>query len=225
MEKFFEVKNITKSLVLEGRKQQILNGINLEVSKGEFVALMGPSGSGKSTLLGIIGTLDKPDTGKILIDNKEIQDLSESSLAQYRNDNIGVIFQSYQLMPNLNAWENVATPMYISKNKSNIKQRSKEILDSVGLNDKYNNLPKQLSGGQQQRVAIARALANQPKILLADEPTGNLDSRSGKQIIDLFKKLQKELGLTLIVATHDAGIASVADRVIYLADGYITAHV
>lgn len=225
MNKFLQAININKSLNLEGRLQQILFGINLEVSQGEFVALMGASGSGKSTLLGILSTIDQPDSGKVLIAGQELEKLSEGKLASFRNDNIGIIFQSYQLLGNLTAWENVAAPMYVSKNRKDIKKRACKLLDAVGLEDKYKNLPSQLSGGQQQRVAIARSLANDPQILLADEPTGNLDSKSGKQIIELFKKLQSDFGVTLVVATHDAGIASAADRVIYLSDGRIISNV
>lgn len=221
MSKIIKISQLNKSLIREKKKENILQNINLTINQGEMIAIMGPSGSGKSTLLGIIGTIDSYDSGEYLLDDTNIKDLSEDKLAKYRNENIGIVFQSFQLLENLSAIENVMAPMFINKKIKNHKQKALDLLDKVGLLDKAYNLPKQLSGGQQQRVAIARALANDPKILLADEPTGNLDSTSGKQVIDLIKKLQSESKLTVILVTHDPNIASNANRVIYIVDGKI----
>lgn len=217
-----KVNNISKIYKLDGIDVIALKNISLEIKKGEFVALVGPSGSGKSTLMHLIGALDTPTSGDIFIDGKNIANMNEGKLAQIRNEKIGFVFQQFNLLQKTSSLQNVMLPLLYSKNK--IKRKREElaikILKDVGLDNKLKNFPNQLSGGQQQRVAIARALINNPSIILADEPTGNLDSKTGKEIIQMFKNLHKK-GNTVIIVTHDQNIAKQAKRQIKIKDGII----
>lgn len=218
------LKNITKNFELDGNKIEVLKGINLEIGDDEFVALMGPSGSGKSTLLGILAGIDSPTTGTITIQGEDISKKTEDQLAIFRNKNIGIVFQAYNLVPSLNAIENVKAPLFAGKNKlssKEIDEKAKRMLELVGLEKRANHKPSEMSGGEQQRVAIARALINEPHILIADEPTGNLDSKTGEKILDLLLKINKEMKLTIIMATHSKEIARLADRTINISDGII----
>jgi len=199
-----------------------LNGVSLSVEDGEFVAVMGPSGSGKSTLLYLIGCLDKPTSGMVLIDGLDTSKLSDRELTELRRDKIGFIFQQYYLIPTLTALENVELPMVfkgVSKEKR--LRRAEELLELVGLGKKKDRKPNELSGGEQQRVAIARALANGPSILLCDEPTGNLDTKSGRVVMDIIKRLNVEEGVTVVLVTHNPSLSDYADRVIRIRDGRI----
>lgn len=214
-----EATNINKSFTLGGKNMQILKDINLNIKEGEFVAIVGSSGSGKSTLLSIIAGLDKPTSGKILIDKKRIDNLSEDEMAEFRNKKIGFIFQSFFLVPSLTAYENVLLPMEIS-NKINEKKIN-ETLQAVGMDHRKNNYPLQLSGGERQRIAIARALINEPRIIFADEPTGNLDSTNGENIMKILTKLKKDKKITLIIVTHEKKVSKLADRIIEIKDGKI----
>lgn len=198
-----------------------LDNISLSVRKGEFLLIMGPSGSGKSTFMNIIGCLDLPTRGKIYLDGVDISELSESKLAQIRGNKIGFIFQQFNLMPGLTAIENVELPMIFQRiDKKKRKKRASELLELLGLSDRINHFPNELSGGQQQRVAIARALVNNPEILLGDEPTGNIDTKTGDEVMQILKDLHRR-GRTVIVVTHDPSLKKYADRVIYLRDGKI----
>jgi putative ABC transport system ATP-binding protein len=214
-----EVIDVHHTLPLGGVQVQILNGVSFHVARSEWVALTGPSGSGKSTLLGIIAGLEAPTGGRILLDGMDVTSATEGQLAHIRNQKIGVVFQSFNLIPTLTAQENVEVPLYVSADRRHISRRAQEALERVGLADRRHHRPHQLSGGQQQRVAIARALITQPMLLLADEPTGNLDTRTGLQVLELFARLHDELELTIIVATHDPDIAARASRELHLADG------
>ena len=213
--------DLTKTLPLGHETIAILNGISFQIMRGEWVTLMGPSGSGKSTLLGIIAGLDSPTTGQICIDGVDITTMRERELARIRNQKIGVVFQSFNLIPTLTAQENVEAPLYVSTRRGNVVKRAQDMLDLVGLQDRRHHHPYQLSGGQQQRVAIARALIGSPTLLVADEPTGNLDSKTGTEMLDLFSRLRRELDLTLIVATHDPAVAARADRGLHIVDGLL----
>ena len=218
------LKDVKKSFDLNKSKIEVLKGINLEIADDQFVALMGPSGSGKSTLLGILAGIDSPTSGEIYIYGKDISKKNEDQLAQFRNENVGIVFQAYNLIPSLNAIQNVKAPLYAGKTKmpsAEIEKRAREMLNMVGLSHRETHKPGEMSGGEQQRVAIARALINNPKILIADEPTGNLDAKTGKDILDLFLKINKEMHLTIIMATHNNEIAELADRVIKISDGVI----
>jgi putative ABC transport system ATP-binding protein len=215
-----KVKNISKVYELDGITISALKNISLEIKKGEFVSIVGPSGSGKSTLMHLIGALDTPSTGTIHIDGKNIANLNQKQLAEIRNQKIGFIFQQFNLLQKTSSVHNVELPIIYSHNKKNSQARAKKILEKVGLGDRLKNYPNQLSGGQQQRVAIARALINNPAIILADEPTGNLDSKTGKDIMELFKDLHHE-GHTVIVVTHDHDIAKETHRQIKLMDGEV----
>ena len=199
-----------------------LRGINLVVKRGEFLSIMGPSGSGKSTAMNMIGCLDIPTKGNIYLEGKDISTLTESDLAQIRGKKIGFIFQQFNLIPTLSALENVALPMIFqnAKRESRLK-RARKLLEMVDLHERMHHRPNELSGGQQQRVAIARSLSNNPEVVLADEPTGNLDSKTGGSVMDFLKRLHKEEGKTIIMVTHDSGIAKKADRMEYLMDGKI----
>ncbi len=217
-----QLKKVVKSYPVAGDDLVVLEDINLQINKGEFVAIMGPSGSGKSTLMNIIGCLDKPSSGEYLLNGKQVSDYDEKELAQVRNQSVGFVFQQFQLLPRLNALQNVELPMiYAGIGKSERLERAKEALGKVGLSDRADHLPNALSGGQKQRVAIARAIVNEPDIILADEPTGALDSKTGVQIMDMFTMLNKE-GTTVILVTHEAEIASYADRTIFVRDGMLT---
>tara|TARA_Y100000034_G_C6775385_1_gene346203 strand:- start:188 stop:874 length:687 start_codon:yes stop_codon:yes gene_type:complete len=218
-----KLKEVWKTYVLDGTEFHALSGVNLEVRKGEFLAIIGPSGSGKSTMLNSVGALDVPSKGHIYLYGRDIAKMDESDLAQVRGKKIGFIFQAFNLISSLTALENIMLPMvFQGANEETRRKKGVELLNKVGLGDKLENLPGQLSGGQKQRVAIARSLANDPEIILADEPTGNLDSKTGKEIIDLLKHLKREFGKTLIIVTHDNSIAKQADRISYLYDGKIT---
>jgi putative ABC transport system ATP-binding protein len=217
-----ELHNVCKKYKMDSVEFTALCDINLKIKNGERVAIMGPSGCGKSTMLHLIGCLDRPTRGKIMIGGKDISKLSDDELAKIRGKTVGFVFQFFYLIPTLSALRNVMMPMdFIGINKSESEKRAKELLNLVGLTDKIDNLPSQMSGGQRQRVAIARAMANNPEIILADEPTGNLDSKSGKEIVEILLKLNKEKKVTLIVITHDPLIATHAERIIYLKDGRI----
>ena len=223
-ETILRLENIRKELGLsKAIRQTIIPNLSLEVSAGEFVAITGPSGSGKSTLLYLMGGLDKPTSGKVWLDGDEITEKNETEMNRIRNEKIGFIYQFHFLLPEFNAVENVSMPMMINgrRTRKEIRERAMKLLDMVDMQNKYTNKPSQLSGGQQQRVAIARALANEPKVLLGDEPTGNLDSRSAKNVYQLFDRLNREQGQTVIVVTHDEEFANHAGRRIHLVDGKI----
>jgi len=219
MEPIISLKNIKKIYTLGERQIEVLKGINLDVEKGEFLAIMGVSGSGKSTLLNIIGLMDIPTSGEYHFIGRLVNQLDDERLSELRNAYIGFVFQQFYLIEYLNAVENVLLPLlYSQKNFSEPRQRAYALLDKVGLKGRYSNKPSQLSGGEQQRVAIARALINDPEIILADEPTGQLDYQTAKSIIDIFTQLNKE-GKTIILVTHDPEIAVKAKRIIKIKDG------
>ncbi|MFZ4524410.1 MAG: ABC transporter ATP-binding protein [Chlorobium sp.] len=223
-ETILRLENIRKELGLsKAIRQTIIPNLSLEVNSGEFITITGPSGSGKSTLLYLMGGLDKPTAGKVWLDGDEITEKNETEMNRIRNEKIGFIYQFHFLLPEFNAVENVSMPMMINgrRTRKEIKARAMELLDMVDMQNKYTNKPSQLSGGQQQRVAIARALANEPKILLGDEPTGNLDSRSANNVYQLFDRLNREIDQTIIVVTHDEEFANRAGRRINLVDGKI----
>jgi putative ABC transport system ATP-binding protein len=214
-----KMTQITKTYLMGEEEQVVLNNIHLEVNKGDFVAVLGPSGSGKSTLMNIIGCLDSPTSGDYFLSNQKVDELDESSLAVIRNKEVGFIFQQFQLLPRLSAIQNVELPLVYAKvPEKERKQRAHDMLHRVGLGDKLQNRPNQLSGGQQQRVAIARAMVTEPTILLADEPTGALDQKTGQQIMELFHELHEE-GRTIIMITHDIEIAKHASRIVRILDG------
>jgi ABC-type lipoprotein export system ATPase subunit len=216
------IQNLSKFYKLGQRKITALNNISLEISAGEFVALTGASGSGKSTLLQIIGGIDMPSSGSVAVDGTPLSTLSDRKLSRFRNRTIGFIFQFFYLQPYLRLNKNIEVPgMFARVNRKERQARVKELVETVGLADQINHFPKQLSGGQIQRAAIARALLNSPKILLADEPTGNLDSENTEAIINLFRHIQNEFGTTVIIVTHNPEIARHADREIRLSDGII----
>jgi lipoprotein-releasing system ATP-binding protein len=199
---------------------QVLKGVNIQVQKGEIVSIVGPSGSGKSTLLHILGTLDSPDTGSIVIDNKPLQFMSARLLAAFRNQNIGFVFQFHHLLPEFTALENVCIPAWIAKkNKKETTGKAIQLLDLLGLSARKENKPGQLSGGEQQRVAVARALINNPKIVFADEPTGNLDSANAKDLHQLFFDLREQFSQTFLIVTHNEELAGMSDRTLHMKDG------
>lgn len=199
---------------------EALKGVDLTIERGEFVSIMGPSGSGKSTLLHILGGLDLPSEGEYLLEDVNIGDLSDKELSRIRNEHFGFVFQSYNLFPELTAVENVMVPlMYARVGRSERKERAVELLKSMGLGHRINHYPNQLSGGEQQRVAVARALANDPTFLLADEPTGNLASHQGKEIMNIFQRLHEEEGVTIVIVTHDPAIATYGKRLVGIRDG------
>ncbi len=218
------VRGVTKSIDTGTHRVEILRGIGFEIERGEFVAIMGASGSGKSTLLGLLAGLDSPTSGSIRIDGEEITGLKEDALASLRNAKIGFVFQSYQLIPTLTAEENVLLPAELAGEVGREAEgRARLLLDTVGLAERRDHYPVQLSGGEQQRVALARAFMRKPPLLLADEPTGNLDSTNGKHVLSLLKSLNQQEGATLVLVTHDRELASHATRVITLKDGLVTA--
>ena len=217
-----ELKNIWKSYKVGGTLLHALKGVDLEVYKGEFVIILGKSGSGKSTLMHMVGALDTPSKGKIFLESKDISKLDESNLSQIRGRKIGFVFQQFNLIPILDAIENVSLPMLFQEIEQDLREeRSRKLLALVGLGERMAHKPTELSGGEQQRVAIARALANDPDVILADEPTGNLDSKTGKQIMDLLSKLHREEKKTIILVTHDINLVKYAHRTIYLKDGLV----
>ncbi len=222
MREIIKLENITKVYQTAGIKTQALRGINLTVYEGEFLSIMGASGSGKTTLMNIIGCLDTPTSGKYYLLGKDVSKLDDDHLSQIRNEYIGFVFQQFFLIPYLTALENILVPVVYSKKSFSQKETEAEnILKMLGLEDKKNNKPSQLSGGQQQRVAIGRALINDPQLILADEPTGALDSKTAKEIMEIFVDLNKK-GKTIILITHDPTIASYAHRIIKISDGKIT---
>jgi putative ABC transport system ATP-binding protein len=215
-----ELRNITKTVTSGTEALTILDNVSISIPDGQFVAVTGASGSGKSTLLGLIAGLDAPSSGKIVVDGSEVTAMSEDALALLRSEKIGFVFQSFHLIPSLTAYENIIIPMEIL-GTDNAEQRTERLLEAVGLTERGHHYPSELSGGEQQRVAIARAFANRPKILLADEPTGNLDSKNGQHIFDLMKDLHRQNGITLVLVTHDDTLARQAERQVILKDGRV----
>jgi len=214
------LRNVSKTVVSGTEPLTILHPLSLDVARGEFVAIVGPSGSGKSTLLGLIAGLDSPSSGDVLIDGVNITRLGEDELAKLRGEKIGFVFQFFHLIPSLTAFENVAVPLEIAGSRD-AKARANQLLEEVGLTGRAHHYPSQLSGGEQQRVALARALANNPPILLADEPTGNLDSANGRHIMELVRDIHKTRGTTIVLVTHDAELAAIADSRLILRDGRV----
>jgi len=215
-----ELRDIWKVYQIGDIKVEALRGVSVSIKQGEFVAITGPSGSGKSTMMNMVGALDIPSKGAIYLDGKDISKLHESDLAEIRGKKIGFVFQQFNLISTLSALENVMLPMEFQE-AEDIEEKAKQALTIVGLNDRMNHKPKELSGGQQQRVAIARAIANNPEVILADEPTGNLDSKTGKEIMELFNKLHKE-GKTVILITHDLNLVRYGERIVILRDGKVS---
>ena len=221
MEKMISMKNIVKSYKMGEEKLTVLQGINLEVEKGEYLAVLGPSGSGKSTLMNIIGCMDTADSGEYFLNGQAIHTMHEKDLARLRNSQIGFVFQKYHLIPKYNVVQNIIMPLLVrGENHRDAEKMCEETIRALGLQDRLKHKPTELSGGQQQRVAIARALVGNPSVLLADEPTGALDSNTGKEMLDVLKQLN-ELGNTIIVITHDMNVAGHAKRVIKIIDGEI----
>ena len=219
-----ELDGVSRTVPSGSGSLTILHSTSLRIAAGRAVAVSGPSGSGKSTLLGLIAGLDAPSTGRIVIDGTEITTLGEEALARLRGEKIGIVFQFFHLIPSLTALENVMVPMEIAK-AANVTERARALLTDVGLADRTHHYPSQLSGGEQQRVAIARALANDPRILLADEPTGNLDSATGRQVIELLLAVNRKRNRTLVLVTHDPELARMADEIVMLRDGRVVSPV
>jgi putative ABC transport system ATP-binding protein len=219
--KAIKAKGITKVYQMGEVQVHALRGVSLEIKHGEVVAIMGPSGSGKSTLMNIIGCLDRPTSGEYYLDGELVSNLSDNQLAAIRNKKVGFVFQNYNLLARSTALANVELPMRYAGVNEGRREKAEKVLEAVGLQDRMDHKPTELSGGQQQRVALARALINNPTIILADEPTGNLDSKSGKEILELLLKLNKDFGTTLIIVTHDANIADKTNRIIRLHDGQV----
>ena len=224
MSSIIKLENIVKKFFIgKPNELEILHGVSLEVEEGEFVAIVGPSGSGKSTLMNMIGALDRPTSGTYYLDGIDVESASDEELSEIRNQKIGFVFQTYNLIPKSNALRNIELPMlYAGVGRRERIKRAKELLDLVEMTDRAKHLPEELSGGQKQRVAIARAMANDPAIILADEPTGALDSKTGRLVMDLFHKLNKEKGKTIVLITHSEELAKETDRIINIRDGQIT---
>lgn len=220
-EPVIHVRNMTKIYQIGDIEVPALRGVDLDVYPGEMVAIMGPSGSGKSTLMNMIGCLDSPSSGEYILDGQMVSELRDDDLAAVRNKKIGFVFQKYNLLPRANALENVELPLRYSNDISAMHERATAALQRVGLENRMTHKPNELSGGQQQRVAIARAIVNQPAIILADEPTGNLDTKSGQEILDLLKDLNLRLGTTVVIVTHDSHIAAQTQRTVRLLDGLV----
>jgi len=221
-EPLIKLENIWKIYQLGKVKLTVLKGINLEIFPGNFVTIMGPSGSGKSTLMHIIGCLDTPSQGKVFLKGKDVSQLSQNQLAEIRGKEIGFVFQQFNLLPNLNSLENVTLPMvFQGLPEEKRRKRAETLLCSIGLGNRLSHRPLELSGGEQQRIAIARALANDPEIIIADEPTGNLDSTTGKQILEILVNLHKKEKKTMIIVTHDPNIASYSEEIVNIRDGQI----
>jgi putative ABC transport system ATP-binding protein len=218
-----QLKSVSRIYKMGKENVTALDDVNLEIDEGEFVAIMGPSGSGKSTLANVIGGLDKINSGTLIVDNQELTKLNDKNLSEYRNKKIGFVFQAFNLIPTFTAQENVTLPLIITGVSSKIrKEKAYECLKIVGLENRINHKPSELSGGERQRVSIARALINDPKIIIADEPTGNLDSKKSAEIISILKKLNTNKKITVIVITHDPNVAKEADRTLNMQDGDIT---
>lgn len=213
-----DIKGITKSF----GSLQVLKGIDLHINKGEVVSIVGPSGAGKTTLLQIIGTLDRPDEGSVVVDGIDVSKLSQRKLSDFRNQHIGFVFQFHQLLPEFTALENIMIPAFIAgKSRKEAKARAEELLDFMGLSERAHHKPAELSGGEKQRVAVARALVNNPAVILADEPSGSLDSHNKAELHRLFFDLRDKFGQTFVIVTHDEGLASITDRTIHLKDGMV----
>jgi putative ABC transport system ATP-binding protein len=213
--------NLRKIYQMGDVEVQALRGLSCKIDRGEVVAIVGPSGSGKSTLMNILGCLDHPTSGDYYLDGEHVSDLRDDQLANIRNRKVGFVFQSFNLLSRATALSNVELPLRYSGNRNGRKDRAREALTAVGLGDRMTHRPTELSGGQQQRVAIARAIVNNPAIIMADEPTGNLDSKVGQEIIDLLLNLNKERGTTLVIVTHDPNVATIAQRIIHIKDGIV----
>ena len=216
-----QLKKVVKNYENSGVITRVLHGIDLEIEEGEFIAIIGPSGSGKSTLMHIIGFLDRPTSGEYFFDGENIENFNDDELANIRNERIGFVFQSFNLLPRTSVLDNVMLPLLYSKDKKSHEHKAKTALESVGLGDRLEYLSNQISGGQKQRVAIARALVCDPKVIFADEPTGNLDSKSGSTVMNILERLNKE-GKTIILVTHDMNVAMHAKRIVTIRDGEIT---
>ena len=213
-----DIENITKSF----GSLQVLRGIDLHIDRGEVVSIVGPSGAGKTTLLQIIGTLDRPDSGSVRVDSVDVTNLSQKKLADFRNQHIGFVFQFHQLLPEFSVLENIMIPAYIAgTSQREAKQRAQELLQFMGLSDRASHKPNELSGGEKQRVAVARALINQPAVILADEPSGSLDSKNKEELHQLFFDLRDKFGQTFVIVTHDEQLASITDRTIHMRDGLL----
>ena len=221
-EPFIQIENLVKSYTRDTQTLTVLSGLNLAVDDGEFIALMGPSGSGKTTLLNLLAGIDRPTSGKIVVGGVSVGGMSEGQLAKWRSENVGFIFQLYNLVPVLTAFENVELPLLLTKLSRTRRRKQVELaLSIVGLSDRMSHYPRQLSGGQEQRVAIARAIATDPKLLVADEPTGDLDAKSGEEILVLLERLHAEFGKTIVMVTHDPKAAARAHRLVHLDKGVL----